>query len=149
MTETASAHSPRTAAPRPARMAAIVLAAIIAAVLPALAGLVLLGSAALSRPLLARWARTPGPAQARLASRNRAAGIRLTVAWGIGLLLVGLAQGLVAVTAGAPLTDPAGMITRTLIGVVGEALLAIATLAWLRRSKTSQVRSSFPAPPGE
>jgi len=44
----------------------------------------------------------------------------------------------VAVTAGAPLTDPAGMITRTLIGVVGEALLAIATLAWLRRSKTSQ-----------
>lgn len=135
MTDTASAHSPRSAAPRPARMAAIVLAAIVAAVLPALAALVLLGSAALRRPLLARWARIPGPAQA---SGNPAAGIRLTVAWGTGLLLVGLAQGLVAVTAGAPLTDPAGMITRTLIGVVGEALLAIATLAWLRRSKTSQ-----------
>src|SRR5215831_756822 len=137
MTGTASAHSPRTAAPGPARMAAIVLAAIAAAVLPALAGLVLLGSAALRRPLLAWWARIPGPAPAGPASRNPAAGSRLTVAWGTGLLLVGLAQGLVAVTAGTPLTDPAGMITRTLIGVAGEALLAIATLAWLRRSKTS------------
>ena len=138
MTATPSGNSACTAGPGPARVAATALAAIVAAILPALAGLVLLGSAALRRPMLGRWARPPSPAPGRAGQGElRRAAIRLTVAWGTGLLLAGLAQGLLALTAGTPLTDPAGMITRTLIGVAGEALLAIATLAWLRRPKTS------------
>ena len=40
-----------------------------------------------------------------------------------------------ALTAGTSITDPAGLLTRTLVGLAGEALLALATLGWLRRRR--------------
>jgi hypothetical protein len=134
-----TADSPTTSAPMGrttvARMAAAALAALIAAVVPALVGLVLLGSAALRRPMLGRPARTSahaasGPAGAEQARRAT----RLTLAWGTGLLITGLVQGLLALTSGISLANPAGMLTRTLIGIAGVAVLALGTLVWRSRS---------------
>jgi hypothetical protein len=111
-------------------VAVTALGAIIAAVVPALAGLVLLGSAALRHPILGRRIFIPadgarGPSAARRSGR---AATRLTLAWGTGLIVTGLVQGLMALTAGTSITDPAGLLTRTLVGLAGEALLALATL---------------------
>jgi hypothetical protein len=122
-----------------ARVAAAVLGALVAAIIPALVGLVLLGSAAIRRPMLGRRIGTPadgasGPAATQ---RGRTA-TRLTLVWGTGLLVIGLIQGVMALTTGVSLADPKGMLTRTLIALAGEALLALWTLAWLRRPRTGR-----------
>jgi hypothetical protein len=134
-----TADSPTASSPlavtRVARMAAAALAALIAAVVPALAGLVLLGSAAFRRPMLGRPAGTSahavsGPAAAEQTRRAS----RLTLAWGTGLVITGLVQGILALTSGISLANPAGMLTRTLIGIAGVAFLALGTLVWRKRS---------------
>jgi hypothetical protein len=76
-----------------------------------------------------RWVRV-GPATTAPSGR---VATRLTLTWGAGLLVTGLVQGLMALTAGTSITDPASMLTRTLVGLAGEALLALATFGWLRR----------------
>ena len=136
--ETHDSRPPTTSSPfagtRVARVAAAALATLIAAVVPALVGLVLLGSAALRRPMLGRPAGTSthaasGPAAAQQTRRAT----RLTLAWGSGLLITGLVQGL-PLTSGISLANPSGMLTRTLIGMAGVAFLALGTLVWRRRS---------------
>jgi len=137
--ETHDSRPPTTSSPfagtRVARVAAAALATLIAAVVPALVGLVLLGSAALRRPMLGRPAGTSthvasGPAAAQQTRRAT----RLTLAWGSGLLITGLVQGLLALTSGISLANPSDMLTRTLIGMAGVAFLALGTLVWRRRS---------------
>jgi uncharacterized membrane protein len=71
-----------------------------------------------------------GPAAAQQTRRAT----RLTLAWGSGLLITGLVQGLLALTSGISLANPSGMLTRTLIGMTGVAFLALGTLVWRRRS---------------
>src|SRR5262245_5489652 len=63
------------------------------AVLPVLVALVLLGSALLQRPLFGRLVRR-WPALARaVAAEGHGVVTRMTVAWGIGLLVIGALQG--------------------------------------------------------
>ena len=134
-----TAGSPTTSSPMAgttvARVAAAALAALVAAVVPALAGLVLLGSAALRRPILGRPAGTSAPASSGpAAAKQTRRATRLTLAWGTGLLVTGLVQGLLALTSGISLANPSGMLTRTLVGIAGVAFLALGTLVWRRRS---------------
>jgi hypothetical protein len=68
-------------------------------------------------------------------------------AWGAGLALTGLVQGLMVLTTGASVTDPAGMLTRTLVGLAGEALLAVAILIWLSGPRTGVRARREAAPP--
>jgi hypothetical protein len=129
-----------------ARVAATALSALIGAVVPALAGLMLLGSAALRRPVLGRQIdiRAGGAADGAVTQQAGRAAARLTLAWGTGLLLTGLVQGVMALTSGGSITDPAGMLTRTLVGLAGEALLALATLGWLRPRTSAGARGAEP-----
>jgi len=148
MTAGSASGSPRSSVSTAAWVAALAAGAIIGAVLPALAGLVLLGSAALRRPLLGRRIFTrldsaSGPAATRQSGR---AATRLTLAWGAGLVLTGLVQGLMTLANGASVTDPAGMLTRTLVGLAGEALLAVATLVWLSRVRARRGEAAPPVP---
>ena len=129
-------------------VAALAAGAIIGAVLPALAGLVLLGSAALRRPLLGRriFTRLDGASSPAATWQSDRAAIRLTLVWGAGLVLTGLVQGLMVLTTGASVTDPAGMLTRTLVGLAGEALLAVATLIWLSGVRARRGEAAPPVP---
>ena len=140
-----SAHSGRSTG---AWVAALAAGAIIGAVLPALAGLVLLGSAALRRPVLGRriFTRIDGAAGPAATWQSDRAATRLTLVWGTGLVLTGLVQGLMVLTTGASVTDPAGMLTRTLVGLAGEALLAVATLVWLSRVRARRGEAAPPVP---
>jgi hypothetical protein len=129
---------------------ALAAGAIIGAILPALAGLVLLGSAVLRRPVLGRriFSRIDGAFGPVATWQSERAAIRLTLVWGAGLVLTGLVQGLTVLTTGASVTDPAGMLTRTLVGLAGEALLAVATLIWLSGPQTgARARRGEAAPP--
>lgn len=132
-----SARPPRATASATARVAATALGVLAGAVVPVLAGLVLLGSVALHRPVLGRRILLPagGAASPAVTRQTWRAASRLNLAWGTGLVITGLVQGVMALTAGTSITDPAGMLTRTLVGLAGEALLALGTLGWLRRRR--------------
>jgi hypothetical protein len=109
----------------------VVVAVIVGAVLPVLLALVLLGSALVHRPLLGRIVgRWPALARAAADEGSRVV-TRLTVAWGIGLLAIGGLQG-VAELAGLSITDPVGFTVRTLGSLALEAVLFIASVAYLR-----------------
>jgi hypothetical protein len=84
---------------------------LVAALVPVLVALALLGSALVHRPLLGRT--------------------RMTVVWGIGLLVIGGLQG-AAELAGLSLTDPVGIAARTLGALALEAVLYVASNAYLR-----------------
>jgi hypothetical protein len=122
---------PNSTGPSAALVAAGVLAALAAALLPALAGLALLGSVAVRRPALAaltrRWPRLAGAD-----SRADRVASRLTIAWGLGLLAVGGLQAIGALAWGLSITDPVGLLLRTLLALGGEALLALVTVAYAR-----------------
>ena len=123
---TAPAHSSKRSP-----SAWIVAAVIVGALLPVLVALVLLGSALLHRPLLGRligrW-----PALARAAADEGSCVVtRLTVAWGIGLLLIGALQG-AAELVGLSIIDPVGIVVRTLGSLALEAALYVASTAYLR-----------------
>ena len=150
MTTGSASKSPRSGRSTAASVAALAAGAIIGAILPALAGLVLLGSAALRRPVLGRriFSRIDGASGPVATWQSERAAIRLTLVWGAGLVLTGLVQGLMVLTTGASVTDPAGMLTRTLVGLAGEALLAVATLIWLSGPRTgARARRGEAAPP--
>ena len=111
-----------------------VIAVVLAAVLPALAGVVLLGSVAIRRPLLDRWLRSPtgSPPNPTTARASAATATWLTVLWGVGLVIAGVLQGVGALVAGTPITDPTGFAMRTLVGVGAEGLLFFISRRWLR-----------------
>ena len=116
----------------------IVVAVIVGAVLPVLVALVLLGSALLNRPLLGRLVdRWPALARAAAVERRRVV-TRLTVAWGVGLLAIGGLQG-VAELAGLSITDPVGFTVRTLGSLALEAVLFIASVAYLRTRRDRSI----------
>ena len=123
---TAPAHSSKRSP-----SAWIVAAVIVGALLPVLVALVLLGSALVHRPLLGRLVgRWPALARAAAVERRRVV-TRLTVAWGVGLLAIGGLQG-VAELAGLSITDPVGFTVRTLASLALEAVLFMASVAYLR-----------------
>ena len=110
----------------------------VGALLPVLVALVLLGSALLNRPLLGRVVRR-WPALARaVTAEGRGVVTRMTVVWGIGLLAIGVLQG-AAELAGLSITDPVGIVVRTVGSLALEALLYRASNAYLR---TRRVTSS-------
>jgi hypothetical protein len=104
---------------------------VVGALLPVLVALVLLCSVLVNRPLVGRlvhhW---PALAHA-MAVDGRAVVTRITVVWGIGLLVLGALQG-AAELVGVSITDPGGIIVRTLGSLALEAGLYIASSAYLR-----------------
>ena len=129
-------HAPTTPGRVIAIGAALIVAAIIVAQLPIVFGLALLISALARRPLLAaalrRWPDPPRTAAAPGPGRLRSAATRLTVVWGIVLVVVGLVQGIGAVVAGLSITNPASLAIRTLFAMAVMALTAAATVRYLR-----------------
>jgi hypothetical protein len=112
------------------------VALVVGALLPVLVGLVLLASALLHRPhfgrLVPRW-----PALARaVAVEGDGVVTRMTVAWGIGLLVIGGLQG-AAELVGLSIIDPVGVAVRTLGALALEAVLYVASNAYLRRRAAS------------
>jgi hypothetical protein len=130
---TTNVHPPLTddvVARRPSRTttAAVVL---VGAVLPALAGIVLLGSVAVGRPLLGRWfpgGRAGGPDRTQ-PSRSVSAG-PLTLVWAVGLLLAGALQAVGAATGGGSIMDPTGFVARAAVGLGVEAILLVVSVRW-------------------
>jgi len=130
----ATAHTPQTR-PSAATVAGLAAAALVSAVIPAAAGLAFLISLAIHRPLVAvaarRWPWLTGRPAAQPPHR---ALVGLTAAWGTGLLAAAAVQGAGALTSGPALTSPGGFAARALIALAVEAILAVLTIAWLRRS---------------
>jgi hypothetical protein len=129
----ATAHTPQIR-PHTATVAGLAAAALVSAVIPAAAGLAFLISLAIHRPLVAvaarRWPWLTGHPAAQPPHRTLTG---LTAAWGIGLLVAGAVQGAGALTGGPALTSPGGFAARALIALAIEAILAVLTIAWLRR----------------
>jgi hypothetical protein len=95
-----------------------------AALLPALAGVILLGSVLAGRPLVSPYG----------VVTSREGGSRgVTLVWSVGLLAAGALQGMSELVGNMSMTDPRGMALRTLIGLGAEAILLIGTAAWRRR----------------
>ena len=109
----------------------LLAAFLVGAVLPVLVALVLLASALLRRPLLNRLVgRWPALAAAAAVDGRRVV-TRMTVVWGIGLLLIGALQG-AAELVGLSIIDPVGIVVRTLGSLALEAALYVASTAYLR-----------------
>jgi hypothetical protein len=116
------------------------VALIVGALLPVLVALVLLGSALFNRPLLGRVARRWPTLARAAAAEGRGLVTRMTVMWGIGLLVIGGLQG-VAELAGLSITDPVGIVVRTVGSLALEGVLYLASDAYLRgRVDTSRNR---------
>jgi hypothetical protein len=135
--------------PSATTVAGLVAAALVSAVIPAAAGLAFVISLVVRRPLVAvaarRWPWLTGRPAAQPSHRTL---IGLTAAWGIGLLAAAAVQGAGAITGGLTFTNPASFATRALIALAVEAVLAVITIAWLRRSPAPgpQIRSATPDP---
>jgi hypothetical protein len=104
---------------------------IVGALLPVLVALVLLGSALLKRPLFGRLVGRWPELDHAVAAQGHRVVTRMTVVWGIGLLAIGGLQG-VAEFAGISITDPVGIAVRTLGSLALEAVLYVASNAYLR-----------------
>jgi hypothetical protein len=111
-------------------VAATVALGIAAAIVPALMGVVLLGSAALRRPLLAAWVARSSDGARDMRRQKWAAS--LSVLWGVGLLMAGGLQALMAIIGDFALTNPLGFLFRTLVGLAAEAILVVVSPWWLR-----------------
>jgi hypothetical protein len=106
--------------PRPGTAAKWLFVAFTAALMPALIALILLGSVAWGRPLVGRRG-TPALARA------------VTIAWGVGLIVIGLVQGASAMLLGMSVTNPTDLIIRTLVSAALEGLLFVGIRAYLSR----------------
>ena len=116
-------------------VAALAAGALAGAVIPAAAGLAFLISLVARRPLIATAARRwPWLTGRPAAQPSHLALTGLTVAWSIGMLAAAAVQGAGALTGGLSLTSPAGFTARALIALAVEAILAVITITWLRRS---------------
>jgi hypothetical protein len=124
---------------------ALLLAAIAGAVLPVFAALAFLISLAARRPLIATAARRwPWLAGGHDAS-PRACTV-LTAAWGVALLAAGAVQAAGAVSGGLSITNPSRFAARALIALAVEVVLAVITLAWLRRGRPAPAPRAGPPP---
>ena len=106
--------------------------ALLAALLPVLVGLVLLVSALLNKPLIAKIGPyLPGWTTVQRASTPDS--IRRVTIWsGLALIAVGILQG-VSELMGLSLFDPAGLAVRTLGSLILVAVIASATIRNLKR----------------
>ena len=104
---------------------------LVGAVLPVLVALVLLGSALLHCPLFGRLVPRWPALKCAVAVEGDAVVARMTVAWGIGLLVIGGLQG-AAELLGLSITDPVGIVVRTLGSLALEAVLYLASNSYLR-----------------
>ena len=106
--------------------------ALLAALLPVLVGLVLLVSPLLNTPLIARIGPyLPGWTTVQSASTPDS--IRRVTIWsGLALIAVGILQG-VSELLGLSLFDPAGLAVRTLGSLILVAVIASATIRYLKR----------------
>jgi hypothetical protein len=106
------------------------LTVLAAAIAPVLVAIALFYSVARHRPLLSRYLEPRlhdggGPATSRLATR-------LTVAWGVGLLLVGAFQAAFSSFANLSLLNPLDILIRTAGALALEAMLLAGTAVYLR-----------------
>ena len=130
-------HPTRTSRTRPPAitLAALAAAALVGAVIPAAAGLAFLISLLARRPLIGVAARRWSWLTGRSAPQPSLGALTgLTAVWGVGMLAAAAIQGAGALTGGLSLTSPASFAARALIALAAEAILATATIAWLRRS---------------
>ena len=97
---------------------------VLAAVIPAVFAVVFLVSAALRRPVLR-------PALARGSDKIAQ---RVTVVWGIALLVIAASQGAGALVGVSSITSAAGLAARVAFALAAEAILLGGTLLYLRRS---------------
>jgi hypothetical protein len=118
---------------RKSSAAVIVITAIVAGTLPALVGLVLLGSTALKRPLLTRPSRYWWNPVAREIGDEARLGERLTTWWGLAFIVVGLIQGAAVLIVGLSIMSPVGSIVRSAVAIGLEGVVVIATIGFLRR----------------
>jgi hypothetical protein len=126
-------ESPAAAPRQPARLSVLALVALATAILPALVGVLLLVTVWLKPPLIdgllnrfalgrQTWTFDRAPRQ-------------LGVLWGIGLLVIGGIQAAGVIWFGLSVTTLSGFVLRTVVALLGEALLAVGTLRiWGRPS---------------
>ena len=100
----------------------------LAAVLPAVFAVVFLVSAALRRPVLG-----PAPPQSKGEIAQR-----LTVVWGIALVIIAAFQGAGALVGVGSITSAAGLAARFAFALAAEIILLGATLLYLRRSAAGE-----------
>lgn len=139
---------PPTVPRRIAIAVAVVAGAFVLTQLPILFGLALVISAMTRRPLLAaaaalrRWPQQDGTAGPRDPAR-------LTVAWGVVLIVIGLAQGVAAITMGLSITNPVSFAIRTSFALVVLAVTAGVTVFSLRRTASRLWQRECPAYGGD
>ena len=111
----------------------IVLTMLAVAIAPVLVAIALLVSVVRQRPLLARYLERPAHGAIDTAGVAR----RITIGWGIGLLVIGVLQFVFTAAAGLALLNPVDLLVRTLGAFALEAVLLAATLFYVRgwRSK--------------
>jgi hypothetical protein len=111
-----------------ARMTAAVLTLLGGAIAPVLLAIALLASVALHRPFLARYL------EPRAQGADRTAGLarRITVIWGIGLLVIGGLQAVFSTTFNVSLLGPVDILVRTLGALALEAVLLTGTAVYVR-----------------
>jgi len=115
------------------------VALLVGAVLPVFVALVLLGSALLDRPLFSRLVDRWPALERAVVVEGHGVVTRMTVAWGIGLLVIGVLQG-AAELLGLSITDPVGIVVRTLGSLALEAVLYMASNAYLRTRASVSAR---------
>jgi hypothetical protein len=96
---------------------------VLGAVLPAVFGVLFLVSAALHRPVLAR----------ALPQYSTEIAQRLTVVWGIVLVVIGALQGAGALIGIGSITSASGLAVRFVFALIAEIVVLGATVAYLRR----------------
>jgi hypothetical protein len=125
---TAQLRSHRTSLP------IVGLTTVVASTLPVLIAVVLFVSAVSRRPLLAKRSRWWwNPLGDRLEQSPAQVASRLTLWWSLAFTIIGALQGLAAVLAGLSITDPTDTLVRSAGALLLEALVAGATVSYLRR----------------
>jgi hypothetical protein len=111
----------------------VVVTAIVAATLPVVVGVALLLSLITDRPTLARETRWWwNPLRVQLPRVTDAVVRRITAWWGVAFLIVGTLQGF-AESLGVSITNPIGLLVRSLGAFALEAAIAATTVGYLRR----------------
>lgn len=110
-----------------------VLALLAGAIAPVLVAIALLVSLARHRPLGARYLE-PLPPEGASPDIAR----RITLIWGIGLLLIGALQAMFSTMSGLSLLDPFNIVARILGALALETALLTGTTLYLRHRRSAQ-----------
>jgi hypothetical protein len=109
----------------------VFLTAIVAAILPMLVGVALLLSLVTDRPTLVREGQWWWNPARQFAGASDAVVRRITLWWGIAFLIVAALQGF-AVILGISITNPIGVLVRSLGALAVEAAFVTMTFSYLR-----------------